>query len=131
MKKTFCTILFANWILLTLCSLMHLKFLTEVYRFNQINRPVHSISMSWNNFRQPTAYVQQNIFGNNLIEVCSLHIYASFGTFCVQIGQLFTPQWVFKHSEEFRSRRHFPLKTAQWSEGVTKPKSIFLYFRVF
>ena len=64
--------------------------------------------MYWTNFQQPSAHVQQNIFGKTLIEVCSLHLYASFGTFCVQIGQLFAPQWVFKHSEEFRNQRHFP-----------------------
>ena len=78
----------------------------------KINRPGHNIHMYWTNFRQPTAHVQQNIFGKTLIEVSSLHLYASFGTFCVQIDQLFAPQWVFKHSEEFRNRRHFPLKTA-------------------
>ena len=33
-----------------------------------------------------------NIFGKTLIEVCSLHLDASFGTFCIQIGQLFAPQ---------------------------------------
>ena len=27
----------------------------------------------------------------NLIEACSLHLYASFGIFCVQIGQLYAP----------------------------------------
>ena len=78
----------------------------------KINRPEHNIRMYWTNFRQPTAHLQQNIFGKTLIEVCSLHLYASFGTFCVQIGQLFAAQWVFKHSEEFRNRRHFPSKTA-------------------
>ena len=30
------------------------------------------------------------------IEVDSSHIYTSFGTFCVQIGQLFEVQWVFE-----------------------------------
>ena len=57
----------------------------------KINRPEHNIGMYWTNFRQPTAHVQQNILGKTLIEVCSLHLYASFGTFCVQIGQLFAP----------------------------------------
>ena len=32
--------------------------------------------------------------------------------FCVQIGQLFETQWVFKHSEEFRNWWHFPSITA-------------------
>ena len=78
----------------------------------KINPPEHNIRMYWTNFRQRTTHVQPNIFGKTLIEVCSLHLYASFGTFCVQIGQLFAPQWVFKHSEEFRNRRHFPSKAA-------------------
>ena len=40
--------------------------------------------------------VQQNIFEKPLLEVCSSHLYASFGTFCVQIAQLFEAQWVFE-----------------------------------
>ena len=74
----------------------------------KINRPEHNIRMYWANFRQPTAHVQQNILGKTIIEFCSLHLYASFGNFCVQIGLLISAQWVFKHSEEFRNRRHFP-----------------------
>ena len=54
--------------------------------------------------------------------MCSLHLYASFGTFCVQIGQSFAPQWVFKHSKEFRNRRHFPLKTATVGNTSMNPK---------
>ena len=54
----------------------------------KINRLGHNIRMYWTNFRQPTAHVQQNIFEKTLIEVCSPHLYASFRTFCVQIGQL-------------------------------------------
>ena len=78
----------------------------------KINRPEHNIRMYLTNNWEPTVHVQLNIFGKTLIKVCSLHLYASFGTFCVQIGQLLVPQWVFKHSEEFRNRRHFPSKTA-------------------
>ena len=33
--------------------------------------------------------VQQNIFEKTLIEVDSSHLYASFGTFCVQIDHIF------------------------------------------
>ena len=55
-----------------------------------------------------------NIFGKTLTEVCSPHLYTSFGTFCVQIGQYFAAQWFFKHLEEWRNRRHFPLKTATY-----------------
>ena len=61
----------------------------------KINRPGHNIRMYWANFRQPTAHLQQDAFGKTLIEVGSLHVYASFGTFYVQVGQLFAPQWVF------------------------------------
>ena len=57
--------------------------------------------MYWTNFRQPTAYVQQDTFGKTLIEVGNLHLYASFGTFCVQIGQLYEAQWYFRLSEDF------------------------------
>ena len=36
--------------------------------------------------------VQQNIFEKTLIEIFIPHLYASFDTFCVQIGQLFEAQ---------------------------------------
>ena len=35
------------------------------------------------------------------IEVGSSHLYASFGTFCVEIGLLFEAQWDFELSEVF------------------------------
>ena len=62
----------------------------------KIKRLGHNIFMYWTNFWQPTAYVKQNIFENALIEACSPNIYASFGTFCVEIGQLCETQWVFE-----------------------------------
>ena len=52
--------------------------------------------MYWTNFYQPTVRVQLNVFEQTLIEVGSLNLYASFGTFCVQIGQLFESQWAFE-----------------------------------
>ena len=58
----------------------------------KINRPGYNIRMYWTNFRQPTAHAQQNIFGKTLIEVRSLHLYASFGTFYAKIGLLFEAQ---------------------------------------
>ena len=70
----------------------------------KINRPGHSIRMYWTNLWQPTVHVQQNVFEKTQIEGCSPHLYASFGTFCVQIGQLFAAQWVF---EKY-------LKTVKW-----------------
>ena len=58
----------------------------------KINHPGHNIRMYWTNFWQSTAYVQQNIFEKTLVEVGGPHLYASFGTFCIQIGQLFATQ---------------------------------------
>ena len=37
-----------------------------------------------------------------LLEVYSSHLHASFGTFCVQIAQLFEVQRALKHSQEFK-----------------------------
>ena len=38
--------------------------------------------------------VQQNIYDKTAIEVCRPYLYASFGTFCTQISQLFESQGV-------------------------------------
>ena len=62
----------------------------------KINRPAHNIRMYWTNLWQPTAHVQQTFFEKTPIEVCSPHLYASFGTFYVKISQLFELQWVFE-----------------------------------
>ena len=79
-----------------------------IYRFNLNKpRPGNKICIYWTNFWQPTVHVQQKCFEKTFIEACSPHNYASFVTFCVQFGQLFEAQWVFKQSEEFRNRRYF------------------------
>ena len=52
--------------------------------------------MHWTKFCQPTVRVRQNTFYQTLKEIGSLHLYASFGTFCIQIGQLFKSQWAFE-----------------------------------
>ena len=44
------------------------------------------------NFCQPTVRVQQNVFEHTFIEVGSVNLYDPFGTFYVQIGQLFESQ---------------------------------------
>ena len=62
----------------------------------KINRPGYNIRMYWTNFWQLTVHVQENIFEKTLIEACSPHFYASFGTFYSQIGQLFEAQGVFE-----------------------------------
>ena len=67
-------------------------FSSVTYRFNQNKPSGDNIRMYRTNFRQPTAYVQKNIFGKSPIKVCTPHLYASFGTFYVKIGQLFEAQ---------------------------------------
>ena len=64
----------------------------------KINRPIYNIRMYWTNFWQPIIHIysQQNIFENTLLKIYSPHLYASFDTFCVQIGQSFEAQWVFE-----------------------------------
>ena len=63
----------------------------------KINRPgIEYVRMYWMNFCQLTAHTQQNIFGKTFIEVRSLHLYASFGTFYAKIGLLFEAEWVFE-----------------------------------
>ena len=46
-------------------------------------------------------FMCNKFFEKTLKEVGSSHIYASFGTFWVQIGQLFEAQWDLELSEEF------------------------------
>ena len=83
---------------------IHLHFTAAT----KINRPGHNIRMYWTSFWQPTVHVQKTFLKKTLIEVCSPHLYASFETFCIQIGQLVATQWDFKHSKEFWNRGHFP-----------------------
>ena len=78
---------------------------------------MHSIRMYWTNFRQLNAHVQQHILGKTLIEVCSLHLLAPFASKLVNYSR----QWVFKHSEEFRNRWHFPKNFyCTWAVGSWK-----------
>ena len=64
-------------------------------------------------------YIQQNVFEKTLIEVCILHLYASFGSFCVQIGQLFETQWVFE--ECLNMDKSLVLKENVVDVGIEKP----------
>ena len=73
--------------------------------------------------------VQQNIFEKTLIEVGSSHLYASFGTFCVQIGQLFEAQGVYEKCMKnskiavFEGKwRRFRILPKVWS--LTSPRII-------
>ena len=59
----------------------------------RMNLP-YSIRMYWTNFWQPTVHIQQNI-KKTLTEGGCSHLYASFDTFCIQIGNFFEAQWVF------------------------------------
>ena len=70
----------------------------------------YSIRIYWTNFWQPTVHVQKNVFEKTLIKDGSSHLYAYFGFFCVQIGQLFEAQWDFKLSEKFEFAAFFLLK---------------------
>ena len=86
----------------------------EVITLTRKNKNLpHSIRMYWTNFWQATVHVQKNIFEKTLIEVGSSHLYASFGTFWVQICQSIEAQWDFGRIRiRNRNRSHFPLKTA-------------------
>ena len=87
------------------------KYLLDIMRytvrFKSMN-PRYNIRMYWTNFCQPTNHVKQNIFEQTLIKDISLSLYASFGTFCFQIGQLFESQWVFQECKS--TNRHFRRK---------------------
>ena len=48
------------------------------------------------NFCRPTILVKQNIFERNLKKIRSPNIYASYGTFWVQIVNLFAPLSVYE-----------------------------------
>ena len=60
--------------------------LGSMCRFKQNKLFGYNIRMYWTNFWQPTVHVKQNIFERTLIEVCSPHLYLSFGTFYARIG---------------------------------------------
>ena len=71
----------------------------------------YSKRMYWKNFWQPTDQVQQNIFEKTFTEIGSSHLYASFGTFCVQIGNFLEAQWVFSkgYDDNFEFFRKFKI----------------------
>ena len=52
--------------------------------------------MFWTILWPSTIHEQQNIFEKVPVKVGSSYLYASFGTFCVQIGQWLEAQWVFE-----------------------------------
>ena len=77
------------------------NLLWKIQASQNMNLP-ESMHMYWTDFRQPTVHFQQIIFEITFIEVGSSHLYASFGTFWVQIDQSFEAQENFKLSEEFK-----------------------------
>ena len=91
---------------------------------------VYSIHMYWTIFWLPT--VQQIFSKNTLKEVRSLHLYASFGNFCVQICQSFQTfrairnrsLFSFKNSQKKRSYR-FQTLFKDSVDCVSKNCSIF------
>ena len=84
--------------------------------------------MYWTNFWPPTVHVKQNIFVKTFIEIDSSHLNASFGTFCVQIGQIFELQWDFKLSEKFEidliflQKQHFYRFQAFFKDSLSLQK---------
>ena len=64
---------------------------------NKTSDAQHTRCRWWTNFWQ-ALFMYNNIF---LKKTFSPNLYASFGTFCVQISQLFEAEWVFKLSKEF------------------------------
>ena len=74
-EKPFFFVLTSLTIVATCYSILgfaHLKICIIQNRQNlqdstKINRPEHNMRMYWTNFRQPTAHVQQDIFGKTLI----------------------------------------------------------------
>ena len=66
--------------------------LTETRK--NMNLP-YSLRMYWT-----TVHAKKNIFEKTLIEIDTSHLYASFGTFYVQIGQLFEAEWVFENCKK-------------------------------
>ena len=74
------------------CKLLRLLKITQ--RFNQKKRPRNNIG-SYVLIELLTAG-PKNIFDKNHVGFCSPHLYASFGTFCVQIGTYFEVQYVFE-----------------------------------
>ena len=61
----------------------------------------HESTLLHSIFWQPIIHVQEIFEKTLLIEVGSSHLFASFGTFWVQIGQLVEALWDFELSEEF------------------------------
>ena len=62
----------------------------------KLKHPRYIICMQWTKFWRSPVHVRQNIFGNHFLKIHSPIHCASFGTFWVQISQLFEQQWVFK-----------------------------------
>ena len=72
-------------------NLKNLKDLKNLKNKHYTGKGMHTLPTKIN-FCQPIVRLQQNIFEQTLIEVGSLNIYTSFGTFWVQIGELFESQ---------------------------------------
>ena len=73
--------------------------LTLIFTFTVENtsmNPKYFIHMYWTNFCRLTVNFYENTFEKLRRKICSPNIYASFGTFCVKIGQLFESQWAFQ-----------------------------------
>ena len=77
----------------------------------KIKHPVHKVRIR-PDFDSPAFMYIKTFLKKTHKKICSLYLYASFDTVCVQIGHLFKAQCVLELSEEFRNRQHFPSKPA-------------------
>ena len=77
--------------------------------------PRYNIRMYWSNFWQLTVHVQLNISEKKtLMKVCRPHLYDSFGTSCVLIGQVFETQWAFEECSNIDKSLFSKENLADW-----------------
>ena len=75
------------------CVIGFVRYCCGLYNASQKHQSTLLHTNLLNDFFTADHLCKPNIFfEKTLIEICSPHLYASFGTFCVQIGQLFEPQ---------------------------------------
>ena len=84
-------------------SLKASNWMSNVFLYNVVSPfdTTDSTSMTERIFDSRPFMCNKIFLKKTHIEVGSSHLYASFGTFCVQICHLFEAQWDFKLSEEF------------------------------
>ena len=74
------------------------------------------VCTEWTFESRPFMYIQKNFFGKTIIEVCTPCLYASFGTLCAQIGQLFEAQFSLWSMFVKSTNRCYPREVTSISE---------------